>query len=80
MTDATVPENNIPTPPETVPEVRYYRQPRGFALIPPEKHKEISSRGGKAVWAKGTANRWTPEEAKANASKGGKASQQKRRN
>ena len=29
----------------------------------PERHKAIASLGGKAAWAKGTAHRWTEEEA-----------------
>ena len=45
---------------------------RGFALLTPEKRREIASRGGKASHAKGTAHEFTSEEAKVEGSKGGK--------
>lgn len=35
----------------------------GFASMSPEKVREISSLGGKAAHALGTAHKWTPEEA-----------------
>jgi len=37
---------------------------RGFAVISPEKQKEITSKGGKAAQDKGVAYPWTPEQAK----------------
>ncbi len=46
---------------------------RGFANLSPEERKAISSRGGKASHAKGTAHRYTSEEAKAAGRKGGLA-------
>jgi general stress protein YciG len=50
---------------------------RGFASMNPEKQKEIASKGGKAAHAKGTAHKWTSEEAQAAGRKGGKARQKK---
>lgn len=44
---------------------------RGFALMNPEQVSRIASLGGKAAHAKGTAHRWTSEEAKAAGRKGG---------
>lgn len=39
------------------------KQKRGFALLTPERRKEISSMGGWAVQSKGTGHRWTEDEA-----------------
>jgi general stress protein YciG len=39
------------------------RRGRGFAGMDPERHRQISSRGGKAAHEKGTAREFTPEEA-----------------
>jgi general stress protein YciG len=47
---------------------------RGFASMDPEKQREIASRGGRAAHAKGTAHRFTPEEARVAGRKGGEAS------
>lgn len=47
---------------------------RGFALLSPERRKEIASLGGKACHAKGTAHEFTSEEAKVAGHKGGKRS------
>jgi general stress protein YciG len=44
---------------------------RGFASMSPEKQREIASRGGKSAHAKGTAHKWTSEEAKEAGKKGG---------
>lgn len=44
---------------------------RGFAGMDPEKLKTLSSRGGKAAHAKGTAHEFSSEEAKAAGKKGG---------
>jgi general stress protein YciG len=44
---------------------------RGFAAMSPELQREIASRGGKAAHAKGTAHRFTSEEAKIAGQKGG---------
>ncbi len=46
---------------------------RGFAAMDPEKVKAIASRGGVAVHARGTAHRFTAEEAREAGRKGGKA-------
>ena len=47
---------------------------RGFAVMDPEKQKEIASKGGRAAHLKGTAHRWSEEEAKEAGRKGGAAS------
>lgn len=52
---------------------------RGFAAITVEERKRISSLGGKAAHAAGTAHEWNGEEAKEAGRKGGSASQAKRR-
>lgn len=50
---------------------------RGFASMDPTKQHKIASRGGKAAHAKGTAHKWTSEEAKRAGRKGGLARQHK---
>jgi len=45
---------------------------KGFAALDAERQREIASKGGKAAHAKGTAHQFTPEEARAAGSKGGK--------
>jgi general stress protein YciG len=47
---------------------------RGFASMPPEKQREIASKGGKAAHEKGTAHEFTSEEAREAGRKGGQAS------
>lgn len=54
------------------------KKPRGFAAISPERRKEISSLGGKAAHAAGTAHKYTPEEAQAAGRKGGLAPHKRR--
>jgi general stress protein YciG len=49
-------------------------KPRGFALISPERRREISRMGGKAAHEAGTAHEFTQEEARAAGRKGGMAS------
>ena len=44
---------------------------RGFAVMDPERVKEIASKGGKAAQTKGTGRRWTKEQATAAGRKGG---------
>jgi len=44
---------------------------RGFASMSPEKRAEIARMGGKAAHEKGTAHKFSPEEAKAAGHKGG---------
>jgi uncharacterized protein len=46
---------------------------RGFAAMDPEKQRAIASKGGKAAHAKGTAHRFTTEEASEAGRKGGRA-------
>ena len=50
---------------------------RGFASMNPQKQREIASKGGRAAHAKGTAHKWTSEEARAAGRKGGQARQRK---
>ncbi len=38
-------------------------KPRGLAACSPEKRREIARKGGKAVQVRGTAHKWTPDEA-----------------
>ena len=47
---------------------------RGFAVMDREKQREIASKGGRAAHEKGTAHRWSEEEAKEAGRKGGAAS------
>lgn len=51
--------------------------PKGFAALTPEARRALSSRGGKAAHAAGTAHRFTTAEAKAAGAKGGKASRKR---
>lgn len=51
---------------------------RGFASMPPEKQKLIASKGGKTAHKKGTAHKWTSEEARRAGQKGGRARHQNR--
>lgn len=46
---------------------------RGFASMDPAKQREIASKGGKAAHEKGTAHRFTSEEAAAAGRKKGQA-------
>lgn len=48
-------------------------KPKGFAAISPERRREIASKGGKAAHAKGTAHKFTTDEARAAGTKGGNA-------
>jgi general stress protein YciG len=50
---------------------------RGFGSMDIEKRREIASKGGKAAHAKGSAHRFTPEEAREAGRKGGQAAHQK---
>jgi general stress protein YciG len=47
---------------------------RGFAIMEPGRQREIASKGGKAAHEKGTAHRWSGQEAKEAGRKGGAAS------
>ena len=44
---------------------------RGFAAMPPEKQKEIASKGGRAAHEQGVAHKWSSEEARLAGKKGG---------
>lgn len=44
---------------------------RGFALMDPERQREIARKGGKAAHEKGTAHQFTPDEAREAGRKGG---------
>ncbi len=46
---------------------------RGFASMSAALQREIASKGGRAAQEKGTAHRFTPEEARQAGRKGGKA-------
>lgn len=46
---------------------------RGFAVMTPERRREIAAMGGRAAHEKGTAHCFTTETAKVAGSKGGKA-------
>lgn len=52
---------------------------RGFASMDPKKQREIASKGGKAVHAKGTAHEWNSEEARKAGKLGGVASHKNRK-
>ena len=49
------------------------RKPRGFAAMDPAKVRELARRGARASHAKGTAHKFTAEEARAAGRKGGSA-------
>lgn len=47
---------------------------RGFASMDKDKQREIASKGGKAAHARGTAHKWTVDEAREAGRRGGIAS------
>jgi len=47
------------------------KERRGFASMSPEKQREIASKGGRAAHQKGTAHRWSSDEARDAGRKGG---------
>lgn len=51
---------------------------RGFAAMTSEKQRELASKGGRAAHAKGTARKWSVEEARRAGRKGGQASRRGR--
>jgi uncharacterized protein len=51
---------------------------RGFASMDPERQREIASKGGRTAHAKGTAHKFTSEEAKKAGRKGGQSVSQDR--
>lgn len=66
-------ETTTETPAPIQSDVVPARKPRGFAAISPERRAEIASKGGRAAHARGTAHRFTAEEASAAGKKGGSA-------
>ena len=50
---------------------------RGFASMDDRRQREIASKGGKAAHEKGSAHKFTSEEARLAGSKGGKAAHEK---
>jgi len=50
---------------------------RGFASMNPDKQRLIASKGGRAAHKKGTAHKWTSEEARVAGQIGGKSRQKK---
>jgi hypothetical protein len=52
---------------------------KGFAALSEDERKQISSMGGRAAQAVGTAHKWTSEEARAAGRKGGAAVHAKRK-
>jgi uncharacterized protein len=55
------------------------RSRRGFACMDPVKVRRLASKGGKAAHEKGTAHRFTSEEARAAGRKGGMTPHRARR-
>ncbi len=53
-------------------EATVARKARGFASMDKEKQRAIASKGGKAAHRKGTAHKFTSEEARAAGRKGGR--------
>lgn len=53
------------------------KKPRGFAAMTPEKRAEISRKGGIEAHKRGTAHKWTKEEASEMGKLGGKAVHEK---
>ncbi len=49
---------------------------RGFAAMPPEKQREIASKGGRAAHVSGRAHEFTSQEAAEAGRKGGRAAHQ----
>ena len=54
------------------------KEDRGFASMDGNKQREIASKGGKAAHEKGTAHKWTSEEAREAGRKGGMASHRRK--
>lgn len=51
---------------------------RGFASMDPERRREIARRGGRKAHEKGTAHKFTPDEARVAGRKGGEVVSQNR--
>jgi general stress protein YciG len=50
---------------------------RGFASMDKAKQRQIASKGGKAAHQKGTAHKWTSDEARIAGQLGGRARQKR---
>jgi general stress protein YciG len=46
---------------------------QGFASMPPARRVEVAGKGGREAHRRGTAHRWTSEQARAAGRKGGRA-------
>ena len=55
-------------------EIVEHKERRGFASMSPDKQREIASKGGRAAHEKGTAHKWTTDEARSAGRKGGQVS------
>lgn len=53
------------------PSARRQKQHRGFAAMPPERRREVASKGGRTAHEVGMAHQWNSEEARAAGKKGG---------
>ncbi len=53
---------------------KYTGKPRGFAVMDPDRLRELAIKGGRASQAQGVGHRWTPEEAAAAGRVGGRIS------
>ena len=56
------------------------KQHRGFAAMDQEKQRVIASKGGRTAHERGTAHKWTAEEAREAGRKGGQASHRQTQN
>lgn len=55
------------------------KKPHGLACVSPERRRQIAAMGGKAAHARGTAHKWTREEAAVAGRKGGTISRRGRK-
>ena len=62
------------TPTTVHSQISEPRTRRGFASMSREKQREIAAKGGRAAHEKGTAHKWTKDEARTAGRKGGQAS------
>jgi uncharacterized protein len=53
-------------------------KPRGFSKMDKDVQRAIASKGGKAAHARGSAHKWSTEEARAAGAKGGAATRQRK--
>ena len=55
----------------------FVKRRQGFASMDPEKLRQISRKGGHTAQERGSAHRWTREEARSAGRKGGRASRRR---